>query len=61
MINGILDGVRHDDARLVDQCVMHGLIKHLLELHGVFSDSDMTRRREIGFVDHLTFSADHAE
>ena len=39
----------------------HGLIEHLLELGGVFSDGDMAWCREVGFLDYLTLSADHAE
>ena len=40
---------------------MHRLIKHLLQLDRIFSDGDMARRREVGFLDHLALSADHAE
>jgi len=34
--------------------MMYGLIEHLLELHGVFSDSNMARRGEVGLLDDLT-------
>ena len=40
---------------------MHSLTKHLLELGGIFCDGDMARRREVGFLDYLALSADHAE
>ena len=33
---------------------MHGLIEHLLELHGVLSDGDMTWRGEISLLDYLS-------
>ena len=42
LIDGVLDGVRHD-LRLIDHGVMHSLVKQLLELHGVFSDGNVTR------------------
>jgi len=60
MIDGILVGVC-PDIRLIDHGTMHGLIKHLLELHGVFRDGDMTWRGESTLLDDLPFSADEAE
>ena len=49
------------DVQLVDQRVLHGLIEHLLELHGIFSDGDMARHQEVGFLDDFALSADDAE
>ena len=60
IIDGILDRVRHD-LRLIDQSMMHGLMEHLLELNKVFSNGAMAWRREVGFLDYLALSVDHAE
>ena len=38
--------------------MMHGLIKHLLELHGVFSDYDVVRCGEIGLLNDLPIADD---
>ena len=40
---------------------MYILIKHVLELDGIFSDGDMARCREVDFLDYLALSVDHAE
>ena len=40
---------------------MYILIKHVLELDGIFSDGDMARCREVDFLDYLALSSDHTE
>ena len=40
---------------------MYILIKHVLELDGIFSDGEMARCREVDFLDYLALSADHTE
>ena len=46
------------DVQLVDQRVLHGLIEHLLEVHGVFSDYDVVRCVEIGLLNDLPIADD---
>ena len=60
LIDGFLDGVCHD-LRLIDHGVMHGPIKQLLELHGVFIDGDVSRCRKSTFLDDLPFSSHKVE
>jgi len=40
---------------------MHGPIKQLLELHGVFIDGDVSRCRKSTFLDDLPFSSHKVE
>ena len=40
--------------------MVHSLIKHLLELLGVFRDGDIARHGEIGLLHDLAPLADHA-
>ena len=40
---------------------MYSMIKHVLELDGIFSDGEMARCREVDFLDYLALSADHTE
>ena len=60
LIDGVLDGVCHD-LTLIDHGVMHGPIEELLELHGVFSDGDVSRRKKSTFLDDLPFSSHEAK
>ena len=60
MIDSVLDGVRHH-LGLIDHGMMHGLIKQLLKLRGVFRDCDMTWRGESHFLNDLPISGNQAE
>jgi hypothetical protein len=41
---------------MIDESMMHGLIELILELHLIFSDGNIMRRREVGLFEDLPFT-----